>query len=279
MENIGEIRQATKKDVSQVASFIASTPVIHRHLDWRNTLEWLENSPFLILSDTNGINAILAAAPDPPGFAWVRCFAVTKNVSPDLAWELLSNYAESILFPLNAKMVAVGLQDWFSRVLIRHGFTIKQKIVVLEWYHRSVLPCQPGSGILIRPMGVQDLAEVSEVDRLAFEPLWVNSLPSLEAAFFQADHASVALHDYHIIGYELSTAAQYNAHLARLAVLPEFRHQAIARSLVTEMLSDYLRRGIFQVTVNTQNDNQASLHLYNSLGFRPTFEEYPVLYK
>jgi len=279
MENIGEIHQATRKEISQIASFIASAPVIHRHLDWRNTLEWLESSPFLILSDSRGICAILVAAPDPPGFAWVRCFAVAKNVSPDSAWGLLSNYAESILSPLGAKLVAVGLQEWFSRVLIHHGFTTKQKIVVLEWYHRSVLPCQPGPEILLRPMGEQDLAEVSEVDRLAFEPLWVNSLPSLEAAFLQADHASVVVLNNHIIGYELSTAAQYNAHLARLAVLPEFRHQAIARSLVTEMLADYTRRGIFQVTVNTQNDNQASLHLYKSLGFRPTFEEYPVLYK
>jgi ribosomal-protein-alanine N-acetyltransferase len=279
MENLVEIHQATRPELSQIASFIASASVIHRHLDWRNTLEWLGSSPFLILSDSKEIQAILVAAPDPPGFAWIRCFAVGKNISPDSAWSLLSANAEITLSAENARMAAVGLQEWFSRLLVRHGFAIKQKIVVLEWNHHFIVPIESQQQIYTRPMENSDIPEVSEVDRLAFEPLWVNSQTSLQAAFLQSSHATVAVLNSKIIAYELSTSAQFNAHLARLAVLPEFRRQAIGRVLVNEMLTYYAQKGIFQVTVNTQNDNLASLHLYKSVGFRPTFEEYPVLFK
>jgi ribosomal protein S18 acetylase RimI-like enzyme len=280
MDAIGEIHQATQKDLSRVASFINSSPFIHRHLDWRNTFEWLESSPFLILSEAGQIRAILSAAPDPPGAAWIRCFAIGKSVSPDAAWNLLSAYAQNILDTMEARMVAVGLQEWFSQLLIRHGFTVKQKIVVLEWDgHHRLLQLSPVDGLLIRPMESSDIPEVSEVDRNSFEPVWVNSQPSLQAAFLQADHTTVAEIDGHIIGYELSTAAQFNGHLARLAVLPEYRHHAIGRALVSGMLVHFTQRGFLQVTVNTQSDNDSSLHLYKAMGFRPTSEEFPVLYK
>jgi ribosomal protein S18 acetylase RimI-like enzyme len=42
------------------------------------------------------------------------------------------------------------------------------------------------------------------------------------------------------------------------------------------MLSQFDRRGAQAVTVNTQQDNIASLSLYQKAGFRRTGEEYPV---
>jgi ribosomal protein S18 acetylase RimI-like enzyme len=87
----------------------------------------------------------------------------------------------------------------------------------------------------------------------------------------------VAVIDQKIVGYEMTTASQFSAHLARLAVLPEFRRGRIAKSMVCEMLRYFSNRGMMQLTVNTQNDNAASLHLYQSLGFERTGEEYPIL--
>jgi ribosomal protein S18 acetylase RimI-like enzyme len=276
MDTSGMLYQATRHDLSRVALFLDSAPFIHRHLDWRNTFEWLDSSPFLILSKNDTIQAILAAAPDPPGYAWVRCFAVGRGVSPSTAWEALSTAASSILTDLHAQMVAVSLQDWFSQVLRQHGFATKQKIVVLEWNHHQPSESLLPEDILIRPMVPGDINRVTEVDALSFEPLWVNSLTSLKAAYLQAEHTSVAEYQGQIIWYELSTASQFTAHLARLAVLPEFQKRSIGRQLVVEMLTFFGKRGVLQLTVNTQNTNQASLHLYESLGFHLTDENYPV---
>jgi len=279
MSNTAQIRQAAPKDISRIASFLHSSPFIHRHLDWRNTFEWLDGSPFLMLLKEDEIQAILVAVPDPPGFAWIHCFAVGKSLSPSIAWEILSEQAKITLNAQKAAMVGVGLQDWFSNVLLHHDFTLRQKIVVLEWNHHLPAPASMPEGITFRPMEQADLIEVSEVDRLSFEPLWVNTLPALEAAFLQSDHAAVAECQGKIVGYELSTSAQYTAHLARLAVLPEFRSQKIGKTLVTQMLAFFSGRGILQLTVNTQSDNHTSLQLYTSIGFHPTFEEFPVYIK
>ena len=277
MDRINEIHQATSSELPLIADFLNSAIFIHRHLDWHNTLDWLDESPFLVLTNDNNINALLVAVPDPPGAAWIRCFAVGRGVSPSAAWEMLSPYAKSALETDNAKMIAVGLQEWFSRLLIHHNFSVHQKIIVLEWDRHPFPPTILPAEFTIRPMQITDLDAVGEVDRLSFESLWVNTPFSLQAAFSQCSYSTVVENHHQIIGYEMSTSAQFNAHLARLAVLPDFRHLHLGRALVCDMLDYFTAKGIAQFTVNTQNDNHASLHLYKSLGFTPTFEEYPVL--
>ena len=271
-----EVHQVSNKDLNAVATFLDSAAFVHRHLDWRNTLEWLDDKPFLVLTENDLINAVLAIPPDPPGIAWVRCLATNKSYDLESAWRILFPYAKTFLDSQKAEVYAVGLEEWFCRLLDNQGFQIKQRIVVLSWdHHIHSIPSLPQE-ILIRPMEYSDLEAVTDVDRQSFEPLWVNSGLALRSAYLQSEHASVAEISGKIIAYELSTANQYAAHLARLAVLPTFQRQSIGINLAREMLLYFSHRGVMQVTVNTQKDNLSSLALYQSLGFKPTFEEYPV---
>lgn len=279
MDNYCEIHQASSNELSSIAEFLKNAPLVHRHLDWRTTFDWLDKSPFLVLSQEREIKAILVAVPDPPGAAWIRCFAVGFGVPPGKTWEILAPYARSALAPMDAKMIAVSLNDWFSRVLVYHGFTVRQKIVVLEWNHKIPELVELPPDYLVRPMVEGDLTDVEEVDRSSFESIWINTTPSLQAAYNQAAHSYVIEKENQIIAYEMSTASQFTAHLARLAVLPEFRRLNLGKALVSNMLSDFSHKGILQITVNTQSDNRASLHLYKHLGFTPTFEEYPVFHE
>jgi ribosomal protein S18 acetylase RimI-like enzyme len=50
----------------------------------------------------------------------------------------------------------------------------------------------------------------------------------------------------------------------------------IGSALVADVLSQFARRGAHTLTVNTQQDNLASLALYEKVGFIRTGEEYPV---
>ena len=77
-------------------------------------------------------------------------------------------------------------------------------------------------------------------------------------------------------GYQISTSTPMGGHLARLAVLPENQDHGIGKALLVDLLSQFARRGIVKVTVNTQADNLSSLNLYHKLGFHLTGEEYPV---
>ena len=237
----------------------------------------LGSQPFLILKANNEIQAILASPPDPPHTAWLHCFAAQDAGILDAAWKALFSEASTTLASIKARPFAVGLEDWFCTLLLNNGFQVKQNIVVLNWNHHIQPLGETAMNIVLRPMLESDLDEVAIVDAHSFEQQWVTSESSIRLAFLQCQHTTVAEIDGKIVGYELSTANQYSAHLARLAVLPEYRRGMIARRLVTDMLRHFSRQGVLQVTVNTQSDNSASLHLYRGLGFELSGETIPVL--
>jgi ribosomal protein S18 acetylase RimI-like enzyme len=111
---------------------------------------------------------------------------------------------------------------------------------------------------------------------LAFKPLWQNSLDALILAFQKASIATVAVLNEKIVGYQISTSTPINTHLARLAVDPACQRQNIGYELVRDMLATSVKINSWQVSVNTQNDNEASLALYETLGFSKTGETFPV---
>jgi ribosomal protein S18 acetylase RimI-like enzyme len=263
--------------MTAISSFFEEAAFIHRHLDWHSTIDWLGVQPFLLLADGGKIQALLAAPTDPPHTAWIHCFAARDAALIDDAWTALFAEAEKMLTAQGAFPFAVGLEEWFCSLLLRHGFQIKQDIVILAWNHHIYPVGEAHSNLLLRPMLESDLDEVAELDACSFEQQWVTSADALRLAYVQSQHTTVAEIDNRIVAYELTTANQYSAHLARLAVLPEFRRGMIARRLVTDMLRHFSRQGVLQVTVNTQSDNIASLNLYKSLGFELTGESFPVL--
>lgn len=278
MAETGTITQAKNSDYARVAAFLAGEAgFVHRHLDWRSTLDWLGTQPFLLLENQGLIQALLAAPEEPAGTAWLNCFAVREQPDLDSSWKALFSEALKILQPRHVNVFAVGLEEWLTSLLLRNRFTTKQTIVVLAWNHHIPTISPQENDVLIRPMLVSDLKEVAAVDQRSFEQQWVHSSDALRLAYAQSQHASVAQVNGRLVAYELTTASTYTAHLARLAVLPDYRHQAIARRLVVEMLRHFSSRGVLQLTVNTQSDNDASLRLYQDLGFEITSERYPVL--
>ncbi len=271
------IRQADQQDISAIAEFMDRAFLIHRHLDWRPLMDWVEREPFLLRLTGNKITSLLSCAPDPVGVAWIHAFAA-ENWSGKIEsiWRSLLEPAVNLLAGSRCSIYSVSFADWYTRLLKASGFTLMQNIVVLYW--GRILPPKTtiSPEILIRPMELTDLDDVVNVDRRAFEPAWVISSESLERAYLQSNHANVAELNTKIVGYELSTANNLSAHLTRLAVLPEFTHARIGYTLANEMLEHYTRQGIWQITVNTQQDNQASLSLYKKLGFYLTSDTFPV---
>jgi ribosomal-protein-alanine N-acetyltransferase len=173
-------------------------------------------------------------------------------------------------------VAAIVLQDWYRSLLIASGFFNRQSIVMLERDAQVSLDISLPAGFLIRGMLQFDLPAVADVDAVAFEPLWQNSLPSLERAYPQAVLATVAEADGQILGYQLSTRNPLGAHLARLAVRPEMQGRGLGRALIADLIQQAERHGMYHLTVNTQSDNLSSLALYKKIGFSETGERYPV---
>lgn len=272
------VRSATEEDRQGLANLLHFETHVHRHLDWRPPLDWIGHEPYLIAEREGRLLAALACPPDPPNVAWIRLFAVSSAVPAGKAWEELWSiaYAQLSATEKTPKIAAIPLQSWFRKVLEANDFIRTHKVIVLAWKHGEVPPERDSSLITIRPMNFDDLSAVEEIDSAAFGSVWQNSQSCLEIAFRQASIATVADGPQGLAGYQISTATSMGGHLARLAVHPDSQGMGIGYNLVRDMLSQFKRRGALSVTVNTQQDNLASLTVYERAGFRRTGEEYPV---
>lgn len=272
------IRAALPSDKSYLASLLYYEQTVHRHLDWRPLLDWVGQSPFGVIEDNGTIQAALACPSAPPEIAWIRLFAVGSKLSPKTAWHVLWQYVLE-QFSANHSLITVGaivLSSWFQNLLVESDFEQKNEVIVLIWKVGSPANENQKASFRIRMMTQKDLPAVVRVDHLAFSSPWQISEKGLFAGYKQAAVAMVAENNHEIIGYQISTAMNDSAHLARLAVLPEYQNQGVGTALVNALQVYCFRKGLRVLTVNTQADNFASLHLYQKLDFYPTGEKYPL---
>ncbi len=273
---IHRICQAQKSDSLAISRFLSTASFVHKHLDWKDVLEWVEEEPFLLHFNGDRLTGILSCAADPPGVNWIHCYAALHQTDLQETFtgfltELQQKYRHSV-----TSLFSVGLQDPFCKLLEKTGFSNKQNIVVLAWNGESppVLRCPPG--ILVRSMEPSDLEGVHRLDKLVFEPIWRFSESALHRAFLQSERATVAEEDDQIIGYELTTANHFSAHLARLAVHPVYQRRNIGTTLMKEMMDSFQRSGRRQITVNTQDNNASSIALYQKMNFQLSGDTFPV---
>ncbi len=268
------VRLAQEKDRNQLANLIHFGSWVHRHLDWRPPLDWIGYQPYLIAERDGHILAALACPPDPPEAAWVRLFAIASEITVAEAWEVLWPAAHEYLWGIT--VAAISLQSWFSQQLVSAKFSQTHSVAMLTWENQKLPPEFTVPDCLLRWMNFEDLALVKELDKVAFSPIWQQSMDMLEIAFRQAAVATVAEDEEGIIGYQISTAGSGGGHLARLAVHPRVQGEGVGYALLRDLLVQFYRRGALKISVNTQLDNEASLALYNKAGFRRTGEIYPV---
>jgi ribosomal protein S18 acetylase RimI-like enzyme len=274
------VRPAGLQDQQQLSNLIFFESRLHRHLDWRSPLEWLGAPFYWALEEDGQITAALACPTERDGIAWVRLFVYTGRWSAENAWNLMwATARQEIAQSGGARVAAIAIQPWFQDVLAGSGFENRQQIVMLEWRYQPAFASSNltgPKGIRIRRMIDADLPEVEKTDAASFDPLWQNPLETIHKAFAQALYATVAENEQGIIGYQLSTGGGQRAHLARLAVHPSVQGKGAGRALLSDLFRYIHYAGISRLSVNTQNDNQASLNLYQRMGFLRTGEEYPV---
>lgn len=272
------IRNASPKDYENLLDLIYLNAHVHQHLDWRAPLDWLGHEPFVILESEKSILAALSCPTEDSDLAWIRLFACSVRVDMHTAWNILFESARKT-FPTNSfpTFVALSLQNWFTQLLLNNDFQHLHDIVVLQW--SGNLPERPiiKPRYLLRPMRLEDLPGVETVDHAAFEHIWQISGMELQKAYEISAYATVVQKEDRIIGYQISTANKTNAHLARLAVANDFQRERLGSALVFDLLNEFRKRNMKQITVNTQHTNHKSLALYGKMNFQITNERFPVL--
>jgi len=271
------IRQAREDDRHKLATLIHFSPYVHTHLGWRSPLDWLGREPFLVAERSNQILAALACPPDIPDISWLRLFAVSTAMQVYDAWEMMWPVANRLIGN-SIPIAALPLQSWFRGLLETSNFSHSYDVLMMRWKDigQSIPDLPSDLPYCVRLMNYNDLKIVQSLDDHAFNLVWRNSIELLELAFQNAAIATVAEDNQGIMGYQISTANNSDGHLARLAVHPRVRRQGVGYTLVQDLLINFRRRGIVKATVNTQENNQASLSLYDKAGFQETGEIFPI---
>lgn len=273
------LRAASPSDRELIRRFLHSPSYTHRHLDWRDALDWLGSAPFWILEKNGVLEAVLACIVEPVDVAWVRLFSAGSNASPSWAWNILFERVYSWLAeqPSRPVIAALGLQEWFGDMLANNGFQHYQDIVVFSYEDAAPPPPAPDPALVLRPMTSADIPAVTRVDNLAFEPVWRLSQNDLLRALDRCSYKTVLEKDGELVGYQISSVNGFTAHLSRLAVDPRCQRRGIGYRLLQDVLTHFLDRlDVWAVTLNTQDNNHSSISLYKRTGFHLTGESFPV---
>jgi [ribosomal protein S18]-alanine N-acetyltransferase len=274
------IRSATKADAHRIDQFLKSGVRYHRHLDWRKPTDWLGRSPFIIqITPNNEISAILNCVSEPEDIYWLRLFACNEPQNENTTWETLFTTAFEIIKNQSTDPVIASLsyQKWFSDLLINNGWHEQQQVVQFQWEgNQSMLFDAISPNPAIRLMAEDDINKVASIDDRCFQPIWQQSKEAIRYAFYQTGYATVYLMNNAIVGFQISTSDFDKAHLARIAVLPEYQRNHIGEQLVIDMLQFFSIKRISKITVNTQENNSNSIALYKKLNFRVINGAFPI---
>ncbi len=275
--NSRELCNVTPNDIDAIQSFLRGQNLIYQHLDWLSPSDWVGYQPFLMETMAGEIQAVLLTATDTPSISWVRLFAIKRGLSISETWDRLFQQSILILKTMGVNQIAaLGISDWLNPTLKISGFKQYTEIINLECFcnflHVPFEPCP----FYIRPMQMEDLEAVWSVDQNAFQELWQNSLAGLKKAFNEQGIKTVAFYKDNIIGYQISTTAAGYAHIARLAVHPNYQGKRVSTALMVDLFNRIQRSGTWRVTVNTQVDNLSSLAVYQKFGFKKSSQKMPV---
>ena len=278
IKNNLKVRPASRGDITHLDELISRGYHVHRHMDWRAPLEWIDKDPFYVLERNGSIASVLACPPDPTTIGWIRVFAVNGSMRVETAWKELWDAIKPLLPGCSISCVAlIAMGEWFQNIMEKSEFNYHQDIIMMKWENEDPIDgFSLDAGLQIRPMTPEDLPLIAILDGQAFEPIWENSLDALSIAYKMAAYSTVVTDGDRIIAYQISTQNLLGGHLARLAVHPDSQGRGIGKSLVLDLMSEMDAKGAQRITVNTQSDNPASIALYNSLGFKMTGEKYPV---
>lgn len=269
------VRPADERDRVIVSALLEQAAWKHQHLDWYDALELLDRRPYLLAIQNDAAVGCLACPPDLPDVGWVRVFAVKRGASLREVWlDLWQAASPQIRSTGSHSAAALPSEPWFPALLEEAGFSTVNEVIFMEW--RGDATATELSDGLLRPMKPEDVPAVATIDHQAFDRLWRLSDKALSQALSQAASATVAERGGRVLGYQMSTAHAFGAHLARLAVAPAEQRRGLGRSLAISALQALSQRGYRRITVNTQRDNLPSLRLYERLGFRRTGQDYPV---
>jgi [ribosomal protein S18]-alanine N-acetyltransferase len=131
---------------------------------------------------------------------------------------------------------------------------------------------EPIVGLNIRPMLDEDVPSVHELDTLSFTLPWSERSLSYEVnqnAGARTWVAEIERNDGRkIVGMLILWLILDEAHIATLAVHPDFRRKGIARKIMITALNAAFQEGARSSYLEVRAGNHAALQMYKEMGYK-----------
>ena len=125
---------------------------------------------------------------------------------------------------------------------------------------------------IIRPMQMNDLEQVSIIDRVSFSLPWPTSAFRYEmlknpSSLLYVAEASTTGSEHQVIGSIVVWMILDEAHIATIAVEPRYRGRGISQGLLAAVLVEAIRKGAQVATLEVRAFNTIAQALYKRFGF------------
>lgn len=129
------------------------------------------------------------------------------------------------------------------------------------------------SSLRIRAMRLEDLPAVQSIDRLSFTLPWPESSFRYELlenprSLLRVAEVQQLDERWLVVGEIIVWLIMDEAHIATIAVHPDYRGSGIAKQLLVDVLKESIKMGIRQATLEVRASNLIARKLYHRFGFR-----------
>ncbi len=122
-----------------------------------------------------------------------------------------------------------------------------------------------GAAERLRPMTVDDLARVMEIEPRAYEFPWSEGIfrDCLRVGYC----CWCCEHEDELVGYGVMSVAAGESHILNLTVRPESQGQGIGRRMLENFIRLARRHNADTLMLEVRPSNTTAIHLYASIGF------------
>lgn len=125
--------------------------------------------------------------------------------------------------------------------------------------------------VVIRRMTLDDVAAVSQIDRLSFSLPWPEHSFRYEVSENRVSRCWVAeAEDRRIAAMVVSWIIVDELHIATIATHPDFRRQGIGERILRQALLDGAQAGARMAFLEVREANEPAQAMYRKFGFRAT---------
>ncbi|ADU96508.1 ribosomal protein S18-alanine N-acetyltransferase [Thermovibrio ammonificans] len=111
------------------------------------------------------------------------------------------------------------------------------------------------------------LSDILKIERELFKEPYTEELLRRELTL-PVGFNVVALHQGEVIGYLMAWITGPTCELNRIAVIPRYRKQGVARKLINRLLEECRARKVEEVFLEVRKSNTPAINLYKKMGFK-----------